>query len=287
MGRAFAPIWAGVASLMGVALAASPAQAWVITATGTIYSDGPYGTPDQTGLFGPPGQSMVGLAYTQTITTDPLLNSFFTDPNPIYQEYNGGAGLPLGCCGAPYTITTTVNGVTYTQTESNPYINRSYLIDGLSTGLYPADQVYQEVDSSGCSSGYGPCTSSYILAYGFQTAFVPSLDFEQSLIASSELDPGSNTYFLFRNGPTQQGSVNQYTVFYGSISTLSVNPVPEPSTLVVLASGVGMMGRLTWRKKQKAAIQTLCNTTLNKKGVGPKPLGPFGFLVTGLQLSLS
>jgi hypothetical protein len=30
---------------MGMALAASPAQAWVITATGTIYSDGPYSTP--------------------------------------------------------------------------------------------------------------------------------------------------------------------------------------------------------------------------------------------------
>jgi hypothetical protein len=28
------------------------AATWVITATGTIYSDGPYGTPDQTGLFG-------------------------------------------------------------------------------------------------------------------------------------------------------------------------------------------------------------------------------------------
>ena len=121
---------------IGVALAASPAQAWVITTTGTVYSDG-HGTPDQTGLFGTPGQSMEGLAYTQTITTDPLLSAFSTDPNPIYQEYNGGPGLPSpnGCCGAPYTIATTVNGVTYTQTESNPYINRSYLFSGLGTGL--------------------------------------------------------------------------------------------------------------------------------------------------------
>jgi PEP-CTERM motif len=239
---------------MGMALAASPAQAWVITATGTIYSDGPYGTPDQTGLFGTPGLSLVGYAYTQTITTDPLLNTFFTESIPYYHQSYGGAGIG-GCCGAPYTITTTVNGVTYTQTESNPYINRSYLIDGLSTGLYPADQVFQEVDSSGCSSGYGPCTSSYILAYSFQTAFVPSLDFEQSLIASSELDPASNTYFLFRNGPTQQGSVNQYTVFYGSISTISIDPVPEPSTLVVLASGLGVMGWFAWRKKQDKAAR--------------------------------
>ena len=68
-------------------------------------------------------------------------------------------------------------------------------------------------------------------------------------VPSCELDLGSNTYFLFRNGPTEQGSVNKYTVFYGSISTLSVNPVPEPSTHVVLASGLALMGWLAWRNK--------------------------------------
>ena len=100
MGRGAATIWAGVASLMGVALAASPAQAWVITTTGTIYSDGPYGTPDQTGLFGAPGQSMVGLAYTQTIATNPLLNTYFTQSIPDYHQSYGGAGIG-GCC-APH-----------------------------------------------------------------------------------------------------------------------------------------------------------------------------------------
>jgi hypothetical protein len=233
---------------LGVVLTASPAQAWVITVTGTVYSDGPYGTPDQTGLFGTPGESLVGDAYTQTITTDPLLNTYLQETTPFYHQSYGGAGIG-GCCGAPYTITTTVNGVTYSQTESDPYINRSYLIDGLGTGLYPQDQVYQDVNSSGCSSNYGPCTYSYILAYSFLTAFVPSLDFEQSLIASSELDPGSNTYFLFRNGPTEQGSVNQVTDFYGSISTISVNPVPEPASLALFASSLALMGWLAWRRK--------------------------------------
>jgi hypothetical protein len=198
--------------------------------------------------------------YTQTITTDPLLNTYYTSSTPDFHQSYGGAGIG-GWCAAPYTITTTVNGVTYTQTESNPYINTSYLYSGLGSGLgsqelgTAQDQVLQAVQSSGCSSGYGPCTSSYILAYGVGTAFVLSLDFEQSLFASSELDPGSNTYFLFRNGPLEQGSVNQYTVFYGSISTISVNPapVPLPAALPVFASGLAGLGWLATRRKQIAA----------------------------------
>jgi hypothetical protein len=37
---------------MGMTLAASPAQAWVITATGMIHSDGPYGTRGRLYILG-------------------------------------------------------------------------------------------------------------------------------------------------------------------------------------------------------------------------------------------
>ena len=79
----------------------APARAdpWTITVTGTVYSDGPYGTPNQTGLFGTPGQSLVGLAYTQTITTDPLLNTYSHNPiqiftGPMEAQRAGVARLP-------------------------------------------------------------------------------------------------------------------------------------------------------------------------------------------------
>jgi hypothetical protein len=80
------------------------------------------------------------------------------------------------------------------------------------------DQAYQQIDSNGCYSESLACTASYILAYSLTTPFVPMLSFTQSITASTGLDPGSNTYFAFRN------SSGVSTLFYGSISTLSINP---------------------------------------------------------------
>jgi hypothetical protein len=44
------------------------------------------------------------------------------------------------------------------------------------------------------------------------------LSFTQSITASTGLDPGSTTYFAFRS------SSGASTLFYGSVSTLSINP---------------------------------------------------------------
>ena len=94
-----------------------------ITVSGTIVSD-IGNTVNQTGIFGTPGMSLVGDAYTETITTDPLLNTYLNESIPDYQDNYGGQGFG-GCCAAPYTLTVTVNGVEYAQTEQDPFRNRS------------------------------------------------------------------------------------------------------------------------------------------------------------------
>jgi hypothetical protein len=87
------------------------AEAWTITVTGTIYSDlliGP--SPlNGTGIFGTPGISLVGSRYFETITTDPQQSTQLST-SPSYIERNGGP--TLGGSGAPYLISTTVNGFT-------------------------------------------------------------------------------------------------------------------------------------------------------------------------------
>jgi hypothetical protein len=79
---------------------------------------------------------------------------------------------------------------------------------------------------------------------------VPLLDFDQSIVASIELNPGSNTYFLFRDGPTDPGSIDQYTGFYGSIDTITVN-VPGPSTWAMMLLGFAGLGFVAYRSRQR------------------------------------
>jgi hypothetical protein len=178
---------------------------------------------DDAGLFVAPGGSLTGLTYSETITTDPLQNGHPQCVGDVSCLERDGGNTYGDNSGAPYTITTTVNGVSYTQTENSPYLNRAYLIDALSindTTTTLQDVANQEIDSNGCSSANTACTVSYILAFSLTTPFVPMLSFTQSITASTGLDPGSITYFAFRN------SSGASTLFYGSISSLSINPPP-------------------------------------------------------------
>ena len=215
--------WLMAVMLVAFGCVVSDAQAWTVVASGVISEDLDHAI-DDAGLFVAPGGSLVGLAYTETITTDPQQNGHPECVGDVSCLERDGGNYYGDHSGAAYSITTTVNGVSYTQTESSPFLNRSYLIDALSindTTTTLQDVSNQEINSNGCSSVYAACTASYILAYSLTTPFVPMLSFTQSITASS-LDPGSITYFAYRN------SSGASTLFYGSISSLSINP-PPPS----------------------------------------------------------
>jgi hypothetical protein len=221
------------------------AQDWSVTATGTIEASGT--GLDNAGLFGAAGSSLVGDTYTETITTNPLLNSTTACASATCAGTIGGLNNPAYDPGAAYTLTTTINGDSFKLTETTPFLNYAYLIDALSkhdTSTTLQDQVFQGTQSSGCASPSGTCVSSYILAYSLTNPFV--MNFNHAINASGGLDPGSNTYFAWvENNGTPSGLT---TIFYGSINTLSVRPmggnpggqssvngVPEPSTFSLLA----------------------------------------------------
>lgn len=228
------------------------ADPFTITITGTIQSSS--GPTDTALLFGAAINTLVGTSYTETITTDPTLDSIRTSTATNNTAYGGGS---FGSA-APYTITTTVNGVTYSQTESNPFWNRTYLQSVSQPNFM--DQIVQEVQSNGCVVAYGLCVESFINAYSLATPFLSSLDFDQILtVPGSKLDPGSNVLFSYRNGPTTSGSVDQFTEFTGSITSVKVNHVPEPSSLVLLltsiVAGLGVKQRV-WKRARSFAGST-------------------------------
>ena len=139
------------------------AQDWSVTVTGTIEAPTTSGTGfENAGLFGPAGSSIVGDRYTETITTDPSLNSSIFCHSPSCFGTIGGVRNNVGP-GAAYTLTTTVNGVSFKLTESTPYLNEAYLIDALSkhdTSTTLQDQIFQEAESSGCTLPSTLCVSS-------------------------------------------------------------------------------------------------------------------------------
>src|SRR5215471_16803792 len=108
-----------------VAVLGSIAQAtqWRVTAVGMITI---VPRPDGAILFRTPMESLIGTPFTETITTYPTLNSNH-QVTPNFNATYGGPGFgSTGGTGAPDFISITVNGVTYTFTETAPYVNYAY-----------------------------------------------------------------------------------------------------------------------------------------------------------------
>jgi hypothetical protein len=239
-------------TLLGTSLIAGPmvtqAQEWTVTATGTVSSDGGSGSS----LFAPLGTSLIGDSYTETITTDLTQNgsqngSIACDTISCYATA-GGSGYAVPTQGASYTLTMTINGVTFSQTDSNPVINYGGLIDALSTNDTSRipyggfeDGVFQQIASSGCeTSGVTTCVQADINASSTTTPFVSSLYFTQSITASSGFDSASQVQFVYWPVGAGDPAIN----LYGSISELTVNAAPEfdptsaGSGLVLLVGGL-------------------------------------------------
>ena len=236
----------GIAILAVTVLAPLQANAWSVQVTGTILNE----TGDEFGLFGDGSTSLVGDAYSETITTDPNLNSTALCATATCLATEGTA---------PYTLTVEVNGISFVHTDLAPADNLAILENGLSAQdpANPFDVVSQSVFSGNCTTSLTDlCVAGSIQAFSSTTPFVPQLNFNQNITVAggSNFDPASSFASLDVTG----GAQGQETYFLGSVDSLSVQPVgvPEPGEIALL--GVGLVGiALAQRRRRALAAATV------------------------------
>lgn len=265
-------------AVVAAALIPLQAQAWTIKVTGTIF-DLPDGSPASTdgfGLFGAANTALAGSSYVETITTDPFLNSTIQCATATCLGTTGATGPGLSA--APFTLTVTVNGVSFVHNEVAPSFNSAMLVNSLSThdpaDPAPYDLLSQSVGSGDCASPSGGlCVFSSLQALSSLTPFVPTLDFNQTLTVAGGFnyaETGSYTAFGVFDASSQE------TDFYGTIDTLSVNPkvaVPEPGTLPLLAAALACVGLVLRRKMSQSGVDGAgaahCRSPIRTRGSLP------------------
>jgi hypothetical protein len=242
----------GLAVVAAAALVPLQADAWTVKVTGTIFdpTDGSPGSVDGFGLFGAANSSLAGASYTEMITTDPYLNSTVQCATATCLGTAGASGPGLSA--APFTLTVTVNGISFVHNELAPSFNSAMLVDSLSThdptDPAPYDLLSQSVASGDCA---GLCAFTSVQALSSLLPFVPSLDFNQTLSVAggfNYMDTGSSTAFALSDG--QSG---EETDFYGTIDTLSVKgpvSVPEPGSFTLLGAGLACIGLVGLRRNR-------------------------------------
>jgi hypothetical protein len=227
-GRTFVKALLLVGTLLGGGLAAVPAHASLqITTTGTITSGSETG-----GLFGlPDATTNLTGSYILTVTYDNLGPNYFNSGNGSFAS---DTEILPGIAGS---VTATVNGVSVTTPLTN---SLAALLFETQFGLSASNEGYDGSISTGAyvsASQDLSCAGNCVPYADLGTPFSYVL---------TALDSGTDAYTF--NGAGFPASGVPTATFDGTETSLSLT-VPEPTSLLMLATGLLWLGMLVRRRR--------------------------------------
>lgn len=206
---------AALALALSAPLLAAAPPAWagfglVVTATGVIAS----GT-DGDGLFGAPGASLAGDAYTLAVTASNLGSNRVLTPND-----DSVTGL------IPGSVTASVNGRSVTVAI-----------------LVPAGADFYEDFGTGDLSGSnaGGDGARYVSASVLLTTFIPLADLTQPYSYAAQ--PGDFGSAYYCEDAIGGNCANKGTTFTaGTPASIAIATVPEPAPVLMMGAGLAALG---------------------------------------------
>lgn len=210
-----------LAGVVAAACAAGPAHAaYILTTTGTVDS----GT-DTLGLFGAPGGSLAGDAYSLSVAYG---INYPTSTTPTLQQVSGAVAGP---------VSVTVNGIT--------------AVIPVSSSLGALLQAFNNVFSSelfGLQSGTDDATGQFVSTS--QEVFSSTPDVTGPLLTASRYDTQAGD-FASVSFCTSIGFDS--TSFSAAASTVSLAVVPEPASVAPMAAGlIGLLCLMAARRGRPA-----------------------------------
>lgn len=235
---------AALSTVLALPAAAATMQA---VYTGTVT-----GSYDQTGVFGGPGSSLDGAAFTMTFRYDTTQGA--TDDGGYYQQLYGGAAY--GTTSPFFYAALTINGVT--QTLDLNYYSLVQLHDASAIGGTQTETLHQAVDyfDDGLTQDYA---NFYAYLGSIDGSLGVPLDLTQPFTA--DFDPLNGTHYgsgYFQLHDYDYGT-NTYTEYaYGNLAptrvvVTAVSAVPLPAGLPLLVFALGGLAVAARRRRATAA----------------------------------
>ncbi|MEN9868317.1 MAG: hypothetical protein RL748_3907 [Pseudomonadota bacterium] len=231
-------------SVVAAFTSAGLAQADVVTVktSGTIASG-----RDFLGIFGTAGANLAGLSFSQTISADLGQGYEPGFPSPNAHEFyvvNPGS--------ATLTGSTTVAGHTYQWTVHDSR-GAFALYNFYSSGIALNDQIYIGAGGNSVNrdqNGLNLYAENHVTSDS--RAWVSSLNPNQRLIPDNL--SGLENYSNFA---AQSYTLGRGTFFDSSrtVTSIALNPVPEPESWAMMVLGLGVLGALA-RRRAKQAVQS-------------------------------